>query len=211
MNDHGTVSNLTHSPAVAPGKHNCKSFPDNAQVGTVPPTHTCANANSPETHGLTDKNGHFGPVGAAVAEVTPQVVEQEPASDNGDYGNLLKRRKVIALSRMRTYHARNGKVRQRDKARARKAELVKLKGGKCLDCGIKGHPAIYHFDHRDPATKTLNISHNLACRGLPAILAELEKCDLVCANCHALRTYGNPAVALKLRHGHAAAKAAGRR
>jgi hypothetical protein len=46
------------------------------------------------------------------------------------------------------------------------------------------------FDHRDPARKRGEIS-TMVKRLVPwaTILAELAKCDLVCANCHRLRTY----------------------
>jgi hypothetical protein len=46
------------------------------------------------------------------------------------------------------------------------------------------------FDHRDAAMKKGNIAtmvHNRATR--EAILEEISKCDVVCANCHADRTY----------------------
>jgi len=44
------------------------------------------------------------------------------------------------------------------------------------------------FDHRDGATKIAEIS-NLAHSGsTKKLLVEIEKCDLVCSNCHRIRT-----------------------
>jgi hypothetical protein len=60
----------------------------------------------------------------------------------------------------------------------------------CDDCG--GSFASYQmdFDHRDPSTKSFTISRG---EGLLAsrerLLKEMDKCDVVCANCHRLRTY----------------------
>lgn len=70
----------------------------------------------------------------------------------------------------------------------KRAYLIELKGGKCKDCGYKAHPAAFEFDHlRD---KKLAISNML---NQPykweRILEEVEKCELVCANCHRIRTH----------------------
>jgi hypothetical protein len=43
------------------------------------------------------------------------------------------------------------------------------------------------FDHRDPSTKVLAVSR-LINRGYQTMMAEVAKCDIVCANCHHLRT-----------------------
>lgn len=46
------------------------------------------------------------------------------------------------------------------------------------------------FDHRDPATKTKAVSQLISeCRSMDIILEEIAKCDLVCANCHRIRTW----------------------
>lgn len=64
-----------------------------------------------------------------------------------------------------------------------------LKDSPCVDCGNKFHPAAMQWDHRPGTIKTGDVA-NLAHRGnKKLVLAEIEKCDLVCANCHAVRTY----------------------
>jgi len=60
-----------------------------------------------------------------------------------------------------------------------------------MDCGQSFHPVCMDFDHRErrdkgePTVSAL-VSHSSA---QERILAEIEKCDLVCANCHRLRTF----------------------
>lgn len=55
----------------------------------------------------------------------------------------------------------------------------------CVDCG-EGDPVVLDFDHlRD---KTQNISTLLQRRHKAALKSEVEKCEVVCANCHRRRT-----------------------
>jgi hypothetical protein len=44
------------------------------------------------------------------------------------------------------------------------------------------------FDHRDPSTKGFTVSRMVGRATIEAILAEIAKCDIVCANCHRERT-----------------------
>ena len=48
------------------------------------------------------------------------------------------------------------------------------------------------FDHRDPSTKCFGLSHAIF-QAWSNVLAEIDKCDVVCANCHRIRTH-KPAV-----------------
>lgn len=63
----------------------------------------------------------------------------------------------------------------------------------CADCDRKYPYYVMDFDHRDPRTKIANVS-NLTRQAfsLELIQLELEKCDLVCANCHRIRTFRKP-------------------
>jgi hypothetical protein len=60
----------------------------------------------------------------------------------------------------------------------------KLERG-CADCGYKAHSAALHFDHVR-GEKFGNVSQSPS---LSWFRQEAEKCDVVCANCHAVRTY----------------------
>jgi hypothetical protein len=44
------------------------------------------------------------------------------------------------------------------------------------------------FDHRDPAVKVQGVTRMIM-GSIERMLAEAEKCDIVCANCHRLRTF----------------------
>jgi hypothetical protein len=86
---------------------------------------------------------------------------------------------------MKSYFAR-----LRGERRDWKQKLVDLKGGKCVDCGYAAHLAALEFDHLDPAEKKNTISALLNwCAPWARVVEEAMKCDLVCSNCHAIRTY----------------------
>ena len=62
----------------------------------------------------------------------------------------------------------------------------------CSDCHKQYPHFVMEFDHvPERGKKTIDISKAL-CLGwaLARILKEIEKCDVVCANCHRLRTFG---------------------
>jgi len=69
-----------------------------------------------------------------------------------------------------------------------KAKAIKYLGGKCIDCGYKGHPVAFDFDHKDPSQKEFKISGNYILRWAE-LRAELDKCELRCSNCHRIRHY----------------------
>lgn len=79
-------------------------------------------------------------------------------------------------------------ARRRDEKRA---WFVEQKSKPCADCGQTYHYACMDFDHRR-GTKAAVVSHLVAqmC-SKERILAEIAKCDLVCANCHRVRTYND--------------------
>lgn len=52
----------------------------------------------------------------------------------------------------------------------------------CMRCGER-HPACLDFHHRDPKQKTFNIKQ-MKSYSMKRIKAEIEKCDILCANCH---------------------------
>jgi hypothetical protein len=54
----------------------------------------------------------------------------------------------------------------------------------CRQCG-KSHPAIVDFHHRCPEEKLFEVGRGVNhCKPKHLILAEIEKCDVLCANCH---------------------------
>jgi hypothetical protein len=69
-----------------------------------------------------------------------------------------------------------------------RAELQALRERPCTDCGGRFPHYVMDFDHPDRSVKTGDISQMAASGLSPRVLAEIEKCDLVCANCHRIRT-----------------------
>lgn len=56
----------------------------------------------------------------------------------------------------------------------------------CADCGYNKYPEALDFDHT--GDKGFNVSNGIATMRLEVLMAEIEKCDVVCANCHRHRT-----------------------
>ena len=57
----------------------------------------------------------------------------------------------------------------------------------CTDCGYNESPVALQFDHIND-DKKFGIG-NGRCRSLKSLQAEIDKCEVVCANCHHIRTY----------------------
>lgn len=71
------------------------------------------------------------------------------------------------------------------KRRATKAKCIEYKGGACHDCGLIDIQEVYDFHHIDPAEKEINIGSSS--RDFEQLKIELDKCVLLCANCHRKR------------------------
>lgn len=68
----------------------------------------------------------------------------------------------------------------------------------CLDCGGRFPLECMQFDHRPGETKLFNIGMR-STLARARLVAEIAKCDVVCANCHAIRTTGRIRERLKSR------------
>jgi L-lysine 2,3-aminomutase len=72
--------------------------------------------------------------------------------------------------------------------RRQAALLDDLRNVPCGDCGGRFPPCSMDFDHLDPAKKHSRVPALIGRAGDDRILAEVAKCDIVCANCHRART-----------------------
>ena len=61
---------------------------------------------------------------------------------------------------------------------------VKYKGGKCERCGYGKCIEALDFHHKDANGKDFGISSRGHSRSWQRVRAELDKCIMVCANCH---------------------------
>ena len=80
-------------------------------------------------------------------------------------------------------NSRNTKLRN---IRGRWLDIYKLSRG-CEFCGYKKNPVALHFDHIDTSTKIQEIS-NMKKGDLKKLIAEVRKCRVLCANCHAIHS-----------------------
>jgi hypothetical protein len=90
------------------------------------------------------------------------------------------------------YHRTWGEKRRAQKRewqRRRAAWFRSLKEGRpCTDCGAILDPAAMHWDHLPGVEKTGDVGDLARRAPRERILTEIAKCELVCANCHAVRT-----------------------
>ncbi len=84
---------------------------------------------------------------------------------------------------------------------SRRAHIYKIKMArvKCMDCSLlitHNTMSVFEMDHRDPALKLFEVSYTRSRDRTPqAIEDEALKCDMVCANCHRIRTATNGDIA----------------
>lgn len=92
------------------------------------------------------------------------------------------RRNADPIYRAKQYESRYVRKRMRQEYLA----SLKLERG-CADCGYKAHPDALHFDHLPGYLKLFDIASAKTC-SLDRIHEEIDKCEVVCANCHQIRT-----------------------
>lgn len=69
-----------------------------------------------------------------------------------------------------------------------RAYIWELKSSPCKDCGLTFHPSAMDFDH--VRGKTMNVGRMVTQgHSIESLKEEIEKCEIVCANCHRLRTW----------------------
>lgn len=90
-------------------------------------------------------------------------------------GNWRKKNRPKVNASMRIFSAERGKF------------IDTLKARPCMDCGGSFPPECMDFDHRVEEVKNYSISR-MRTSSEKSILEEMTKCDLVCANCHRIRT-----------------------
>ena len=87
-------------------------------------------------------------------------------------------KKYITFDKSKT----NKIVKPRDTSKRYKKLLVDYKGGKCQICGYDKCIQALDFHHIDPNIKSFSISGGT--KSLDKLKQEVDKCILVCANCH---------------------------
>jgi hypothetical protein len=107
----------------------------------------------------------------------PPIVRKKPLNASNRWENRSEK--------YREYH-------RKAKRRRYKQKRTFINGKKdvpCSDCGVKYPPYVMQFDHVK-GRKLFNIGAGIIAVAWKKVLTELKKCEVVCANCHAKRTYG---------------------
>lgn len=122
---------------------------------------------------------------------TPEQVEQRRARMR-EYVRDKRANDPEYVERQRLYHqSEKGRAVRREasnrfkRARRDRLNAIKMATG-CVDCGFAAHPAALQFDHvRGEKLFEIGSKTSMAWERMEA---EIAKCDVVCANCHAIRT-----------------------
>jgi hypothetical protein len=92
----------------------------------------------------------------------------------------LDTRKVLAKKK----DTERSVKRNREKRILLTLKAIEYKGGKCIRCGYNKFISALEFHHVDPSTKSFVIAKYIHAKPWDEIQKELDKCDLLCANCH---------------------------
>ena len=79
----------------------------------------------------------------------------------------------------------------RERAIQQRLEFAEWMAGQktaCVRCGFDDHRALV-FHHRDPSTKCFQVAMPAWGRRREQVIAEIAKCDVLCANCHQIIHY----------------------
>lgn len=86
----------------------------------------------------------------------------------------------------RTYSDRKEYIKSAVVRRRQKLKLMGIEylGGKCAYCGYQKCAAALEFHHIDSSTKSFGIGAKGFSKSWDKIKTELDKCQLICSNCH---------------------------
>lgn len=92
----------------------------------------------------------------------------------------------------RRRHYENNKQKYKDNAAALRKKMQHYvwtqKRTPCMDCDVQYNPWVMQFDHRPEEEKVADISKLVRGGSWKKLVDEIAKCDVVCANCHIMRT-----------------------
>lgn len=114
------------------------------------------------THSKNETAKYFGIGGSTVTKYT-------------------KNKRIYLTDDERKEKAVKAVVKRRQKI---KEMSVEYKGGSCQKCGYDKYIGALEFHHLDPNEKDFLISKKGHCASWEKVKKELDKCILVCANCH---------------------------
>src|SRR5204863_303358 len=104
----------------------------------------------------------------------------------GDFLDALRSVRSLPVTRVLPAHGEH-RDEEIERVRVRQAATLEflrdLRRRPCADCGQNFSPWVMDFDHRDPRTKSFSLAAGHALlKSREVLLAEIAKCDIVCAN-----------------------------
>lgn len=99
---------------------------------------------------------------------------------------VAKRAWYMRNKEISDWRNKTGSKRMREK---NQAYIIEAKNKPCMDCGMSHPSYVMDFDHRDRKEKFRDISDLVFSYGFKRLMAEIMKCDVICANCHRERTH----------------------
>lgn len=142
--------------------------------------------------GLSPKSGHtLKKAQATATDIGLDTSHFRGPGWNKGLGN--GRNRDLARAASRRWYSRNAESEKRRNADRRIQLAEKIRSLKeaapCEDCGRAFPYFVMDFDHRPGEIKEFNIG-DAGWLGYSAsrVMAEINKCDLVCSNCHRIRT-----------------------
>ena len=127
---------------------------------------------------------------------------KDPNEKEFEYGEYRDRRwsfleseldkcELLCQNCHREFHYNQGPLKFGNSRRIDKAIYLEYSGGRCIKCGYNKCPSSLTFHHRDPKEKKfwiggLNERVDSVVDLDDRIKEEIDKCDLLCANCHTI-------------------------
>jgi 5-methylcytosine-specific restriction endonuclease McrA len=81
----------------------------------------------------------------------------------------------IRAARVEAVQRRRHKIKQM---------AIDYKGGCCQECGYNNYNGALEFHHLDPNEKDFSLGYKGHCTAWEKVKEELDKCVILCANCH---------------------------
>jgi hypothetical protein len=120
---------------------------------------------------------------------TPELRAKWRAKANARYAKQRQKIGRMVGDGVRATVSREGLKRDRN---ANHVKNAKIKVGACTDCELVCDEytwVAFQWDHIDPSNKIANLSKMVKWASIQELDAEIAKCEMVCAACHALRTH----------------------